>query len=176
MRAEYLSLVSGITFRRDEKAAHPHWRDAHRESLEEFVAGKWVYSQTRPLLSRVCRLAGRVSLSIWMYLTIDRAEASIGLPPRVLQIPPYHCCGPAFQLHPLRWTDKILCRFFGAPATLPCCARVFPDHLITYCGCRSRPAFPPDRRQEPAGGMSSLLRSVARVGCRVVARGRERWG
>ena len=26
---------------------------------------------------------------------------------------------------------KILCRFFGAPATLPCCARVFPDHLIT---------------------------------------------
>ena len=25
---------------------------------------------------------------------------------------------PAFQLHPLRWTDKFLCRFFGAPATL----------------------------------------------------------
>ena len=22
----------------------------------------------------------------------------------------------AFQLHPPRWTDKILCRFFGAPA------------------------------------------------------------
>ena len=37
----------------------------------------------------------------------------------------------AFQLHPPRWTDKILCRFFGAPATASCCARVFPDHLIT---------------------------------------------
>ena len=24
-------------------------------------------------------------------VTIDRAEASIGLPPRVLRIPPYHC-------------------------------------------------------------------------------------
>ena len=46
------------------------------------------------------------------------AEASIGLPPRVLRIPPYHCCGPAFRLHPLRWTDKILCRFFGAPTVL----------------------------------------------------------
>ena len=51
-------------------------------------------------------------------MTIDRAEAPIGLPSGVLRIPPYHCCGPAFQLHPLRWTDKILCRFFGAPATL----------------------------------------------------------
>ena len=32
--------------------------------------------------------------------------------------PPYHCCRPAFRLHPLRWTDKILCRFFGAPTVL----------------------------------------------------------
>ena len=45
-------------------------------------------------------------------------------------------CGPAFRLHPLRWTDKFLCRFFGAPATLSRCARVFPDHLIsTKKGC-----------------------------------------
>ena len=47
-------------------------------------------------------------------MTIDRAEAPIGLPSGVLRIPPYHCCGPAFQLHPLRWTDKALCRFIGA--------------------------------------------------------------
>ena len=37
--------------------------------------------------------------------------------------PPYHCCGPAFRLHPLRWTDTILCRFFGAP-TMECQAEL----------------------------------------------------
>ena len=42
-----------------------------------------------------------------------------------------HCCGPAFRHHPLRRTDKILCRCFGAPATLLRCAGFPPDHLIT---------------------------------------------
>ena len=64
-------------------------------------------------------------------LTFGRAEASIGLPPRALRIPPYHCCGPAFRHHPLRRTDKILCRCFGAPATLLRRAGFSPDHLIT---------------------------------------------
>ena len=59
--------------------------------------------------------------------TIDRAELmSSGLPSRVLRIPPYLCCGPAFRHHPLRRTDKILCRCFGAPVR-----QAFPDHLIT---------------------------------------------
>ena len=35
-------------------------------------------------------------------------------------------------------TYKLLCRFFGAPATLSCCARVFPDHLISYSPSLSR--------------------------------------
>ena len=67
----------------------------------------------------------------WGGVTIGRAEASIGLPPRALRIPPYHCCRPAFRHHPLRRTDKILCRCFGAPATLRRRAGFSPDHLIS---------------------------------------------
>ena len=33
----------------------------------------------------------------WGGVTIGRAEAPIGLPPRALRIPPYHCCRPAFR-------------------------------------------------------------------------------
>ena len=36
----------------------------------------------------------------------------------------------AFQLHPPRWTDKILCRFFGAPAKPRAALGFFPDDLI----------------------------------------------
>ena len=89
---------------------------ATRGSTDE-QAFRWYSDMSAATLRSLVGLLDRVD-----------AEASIGLPPRVLQIPPYRCCGPAFQLHPLRWTDKILCRFFGAPATLSCCARVFPDH------------------------------------------------
>ena len=38
------------------------------------------------------------------------------------------CCGPAFRLHPLRRTDKILCRFFRCPGNASMLRWVFPDH------------------------------------------------
>ena len=49
----------------------------------------------------------------WGGVTIGQAEASIGLPPRALRIPPYHCCRPAFR----QVGDYIICQCFGAPAS-----------------------------------------------------------
>ena len=50
---------------------------------------------------------------LWFSLLIGQAEASIGLPPRALRIPPYHCCRPAFR----QVGDYIICQCFGAPAS-----------------------------------------------------------